>query len=176
MSAGELDVRRDALSLITNGLYVLTSRTDDSVHAITVSWVTQVSAQPPVVLVALRRNSHVSAAVRKAKRFALNILASDQFELAEKFFRHVVIAQPTGAIEDAPFRLGQARVPLLTDAVAWVECRLIGSPESPGDHELALGEVIGSGIRRQETPMVLWQTPWTYGSQTALDAEGDTSL
>ena len=175
MLADELDVRRDALSLITNGLYVLTSRTDDSVHAITVSWVTQVSAQPPTVLVALRRNSHLSAAVHKAKRFALNILASDQDELAEKFFRHVVIAQPTGALEDAPFRLGQARVPLLTDAMAWIECRLIGSPESSGDHELVLGEVIGSGVRRQEAPMVLWQTPWTYGSHTPLDADSDNS-
>ena len=33
-------------------------------------------------MVALRRNSHLAQAVRKAHRFALNILAEDQQELA----------------------------------------------------------------------------------------------
>ena len=28
---------------------------------------------------------------------------------------------------------------------------------------LLLGEVTGAGIRRPGEPMVLWQTPWSYG-------------
>ena len=51
------DVRSDAMRLLSNGLYVLTACLSDTIHAATVSWVSQVSFQPPLVMVALQRNS-----------------------------------------------------------------------------------------------------------------------
>ena len=63
------------LRLLSNGVYVLTACGPEVIHAATVTWASQVSIQPPLVLVALRRNSHLAQAVRKAHRFALNILA-----------------------------------------------------------------------------------------------------
>ena len=86
------DVRGDALRLLSGGLYVLTACAADTIHAAAVSWVSQVSFQPPLVLVALRRNSHLAQAVRKAHRFALNILGSDQVALAEPFLGSRVAA------------------------------------------------------------------------------------
>ena len=82
------DVRSDAMRLLSNGVYVLTACLSDTVHAATVSWISQVSFQPPLVMVALQRNSHLAHAVRKAHRFAINILGADQQALAEKFFAH----------------------------------------------------------------------------------------
>ena len=83
------DVRSDAMRLLSNGVYVLTACLSDTLHAATVSWVSQVSFQPPLVMVALQRNSHLAHAVRKAHRFAINILGVDQQTLAEKFFAHI---------------------------------------------------------------------------------------
>ncbi len=57
------DVRGDALQLLSSGLYVLTACAADTVHAAAVSWVSQVSLQPPLVLVALRRNSLLAHSV-----------------------------------------------------------------------------------------------------------------
>ncbi len=82
------DVRSDALRLLSNGVYVLTACPSDTIHAATISWISQVSFQPPLVMVALQRNSHLAHAVRKAHRFAINILGADQQALAEKFFAH----------------------------------------------------------------------------------------
>jgi flavin reductase (DIM6/NTAB) family NADH-FMN oxidoreductase RutF len=160
------DVRSDALRLLTSGLYVLTTCVEDTLHGATVVWVTQVSSEPLLVLVALRRNSHLAQAVRKARRFALNILAADQEALAEHFFRHLTTPANSTNLQGFAYRPATGHCPLLTDAMAWLECRLAAEPESPGDHALFLGEVTGTGVRRQRQPIVLWNTTWSYGGKT----------
>ena len=162
-SEGVTDVRGDALRLLSGGLYVLTACATDTIHAATVSWVSQVSIQPPLVLVALRRNSHLAQAVRKGHRFALNILESDQMGLAERFLASITLPAGEKTIAGLAYRSSLAHCPLLTDALGWLECRLAAEPPSPGDHSLLLGEVTGAGIRRAGTPLALWDTPWSYG-------------
>ncbi len=157
------DVRTEALNLLSNGVYVLTAATADTLHAATVTWAVQVSFQPALVLVALRRNSHLAQAVRKAHRFALNTLAADQPELAQRFFSHYTLPAEPLPGPDSPFRLTVGKCPLLTEGIAWLECKLVAEPVSPGDHALMLGEVSGAGVRRQARPMVLHDTPWSYG-------------
>ncbi len=157
------DLRSSTLRLLSNGVYVLTACGPEVIHAATVTWAMQVSIQPSLLLVALRRNSMLSQAVRKAHRFALNILGADQGVLAEKFFAHRTAAIDSESIEGHGFRMSAGRCPLLSDTLAWLECRLAAEPAVPGDHNLLLGEVTGAGIRRQGDPMVLWQTPWSYG-------------
>lgn len=157
------DVRSQALKLLSSGVYVLSTCGPETLHAAAVSWVSQVSFSPPLVLVALRRNSHLAQAVRKAHRFALNILAADQQDVAQAFFAHQTEPLDTGVIAGQGFRVTGGRCPLLTDALAWLECRLSAEPPCPGDHVLMLGEVIGAGVRREGQPMVLGSTPWAYG-------------
>jgi flavin reductase (DIM6/NTAB) family NADH-FMN oxidoreductase RutF len=160
------DVRTEALNFLSNGVYVLTAATADATHAATVTWVSQVSFQPALLMVALRRNSHLAQAVRKAHRFAINIMANDQQELAARFFAHQT--GPTEAIpgHEWPFRMTLGKCPLLTEAMAWLECKMVAEAPSPGDHALLLGEVTGAGVRRQASPMILRDTPWTYGGIT----------
>jgi flavin reductase (DIM6/NTAB) family NADH-FMN oxidoreductase RutF len=161
--AAPSDVRNEALRLLSNGLYVLTVCAGDNLHSATVSWVSQVSFQPPLVLVALRRNSHLANLVRRTRRFALNILAADQQMIAEGFFSPVVEPLAADTLAGFPFRTGPGHCPLLTEALGWLECRLAAEPPTPGDHSLMLGEVTGAGVRRDSPPMVLWDTPWSYG-------------
>jgi flavin reductase (DIM6/NTAB) family NADH-FMN oxidoreductase RutF len=160
------DVRSDTLRLLSNGLYVLTACLSDTLHAATVSWVSQVSFQPPLVMVALKRNSRLAHAVRKAHRFAINILGADQEALAEEFFTHLSAPSELQTLAGYSFRNGVGHCPLLTDAMAWLECRLDAELPTPGDHSLMLGEVTGAGVRRQGMPMVLWGTPWSYGGSS----------
>jgi flavin reductase (DIM6/NTAB) family NADH-FMN oxidoreductase RutF len=167
MSQSPTDVRGHALDLISNGVYVLTACTEDTIHAAAVSWVSQVSSQPPMIMVALRRNSHLVWAVRQAHRFALNILAADQEELAGKFLTHFTVPATDGTLAGYVFRSSAAHCPLLTDALAWVECRVAGEAHTPGDHNLLLGEVTAAGVRRQDQPMVLGNTRWSYGGTRA---------
>ncbi len=157
------DVRLDALRMLSNGVYVLTACVGETIHAVTITWVSQVSIQPPLVLAALRRNSRVAGAVRQARRFALNVLEAGQESLAERFFEHTTVPEESQALAGLAFRSSPARCPLLVDALGWVECRVAAEPAAPGDHCLILGEVTGAGVRRQGRPLVLRDTPWSYG-------------
>jgi flavin reductase (DIM6/NTAB) family NADH-FMN oxidoreductase RutF len=157
------DVRNDALRLVSGGLHILTACLADTIHAAAVSWVCQVSFEPPLVLVALRRNSYLAHTVRKARRFALNILGPDQAALAEPFLSLVMLPANAQTIAGLAFRSSTAHCPLLTDSLGWVECRLAAEPPTPGDHSLLLGEVTAAGVRRPGAPLTLWDTRWSYG-------------
>ena len=157
------DVRSEALRLLSGGLFVLTSCADDAIHAAAVSWVSQVSSQPALVLVALRRNSHLAQAVRRSHRFALNIPGRDQEDIARRFLSHQVFSSTGSELADRAFRMSPSHCPLLTDTLAWLECRFAAEPSSPGDHCLVLGEVTGAGVRREGPPLSLLDTPWSYG-------------
>jgi flavin reductase (DIM6/NTAB) family NADH-FMN oxidoreductase RutF len=158
-----VEVRTDALRLLSNGVYVLTVCAGDTIHAATVTWATQASVHPPLVLMALRRNSHLADAVRKAHRCALNILETGQEALAATFFEHMTTSIEAESLGSYAFRSSPGRCPLLLDALGWLECRVAAEPETPGDHSLILGEVVGAGVRREGSPMVLGHTPWAYG-------------
>jgi flavin reductase (DIM6/NTAB) family NADH-FMN oxidoreductase RutF len=161
------DVRTDALRMLSNGVYVLTTCLEDTFHAASVTWVTQVSFQPPLLTVALKKNSRLADAVRRAHRFALNILDEGQQDLAEHFLQHFTAPAGSTSLGNVAFRTGPARCPLLVDSLGWLECRYAGEPSTPGDHCLVLAEVAGAGVRRDGRPMVLWTTPWSYGGVRA---------
>jgi flavin reductase (DIM6/NTAB) family NADH-FMN oxidoreductase RutF len=156
-------VRADVFRLLSNGVYILSAYDGESLHAATVTWVTQVSFQPPLILVALRRNSHLGAAIHRAHRYAVNILEKGQEKVAETFFSHQVGTPQADALAGFPVRTSQTKCPLLTAAIAWMECRLADELATSGDHTLVLGEVTATGIRRQGTPLLLGDTPWSYG-------------
>ncbi len=160
------DVRSDALHYLSNGVYVLTSCFGEVLHAASVTWVSQVSIEPPLVMVALQRNSRLVQAVRKAHRFAVNILEASQHGVAETFFQYVTETLGSDTLAGYGYRGDPAHCPLLVDSLAWLECRVATEVASPGDHNLIVGEVTAAGVRRTGTPMVLWNTPWSYGGLT----------
>jgi len=51
--------RKRTLRLISHGVYVLTSRSAGRYGAATVTWVSQASFKPPLVMAAIRRDSNV---------------------------------------------------------------------------------------------------------------------
>ncbi|MGH7739157.1 MAG: flavin reductase, partial [bacterium] len=51
------DAKKKLLQMVPHGLYILTSQTAFDQVASTVSWVTQASFQPPLVVLALRRDT-----------------------------------------------------------------------------------------------------------------------
>ncbi len=161
------DIRTDALRMLSNGVYVLTTCLEETLHAASVTWVTQVSFQPPLVLVALQKNSRLVEAVRRAHRFALNILAAEQQPIAANFLQHFTTSSTSPQLSEFAYRPGSSRCPLLVDAPAWLECRFAAEPATPGDHSLVLGEVTGAGVRRQAPGLVLKDTPWSYGGLRA---------
>jgi len=120
---------------------VLTASTADGPRGMTVSSLTPVSFEPPMMLVALRRSSRMLSVLTAGLGFGLSILAADQEATARHFASRRV---PSGGHQftGLDYRTGQvAGAPLLDDAIGWLECRTVDIADT-GDHAIVIGEIL----------------------------------
>ncbi len=157
-------LRKKILGALTYGVYVLTAEREGDFHASTVTWVSQVSFEPPLVMVAVRRESLMYVYVTTTGRFGLHILDKGQQDMAARFFKKPLVESDT--IGGVPFRPGKTGVPVLIPAPAALECE-VRSVTLLGDHAVVIGEVQHLHLNpdRSETdiaPLRLHETPWKY--------------
>ena len=156
-----LEAKKKVLRSFTYGLYVLTAKDGDEVAAGTVNWVTQASFQPPLVAVGLKRDSHLHALVERTGKLALMTLAHDQKAIAQDFFKPTV--REGDRLNGHPFEPSPTfGLPLLTELPYWLEAE-VRHLYPGGDHSLVVAEVVEAGVRREEKPLVMWDTGWFYG-------------
>lgn len=143
----DTEAKKTALRMIPYGIYVLTAEGGDGeTAAATVNWVTQTSFDPPLIVVGVKTDSGAYAVVKAAGAFALNFLGKDQQGAAFTFFKP---AQRDGdTLSGEPVRKGATGAPILVNAPACVECRVVEIVER-GDHHIVVGEVV-RGPRDQD--------------------------
>ncbi len=143
----DADAKKTALRMIPYGIYVLTAESaDGTVAAATVNWVTQTSFDPPLVAIGVKSDSGAYGALREARNFALNFLGKGQQGAAFTFFKPAEVAD--GAISGEPYTSGANGAPLLTNAIASVECKVTTVVEQ-GDHHIIVGEVTEAKVNTQ---------------------------
>lgn len=133
---------RDVMSQFATGITVLTAPGHDG-HGMTANAFTSVSLEPPLVLVCVAHTARMHAAVVSAGVFGVSVLSSGQGQVARYFADR---RRPRGmaqfdAVDWTPGPCTGA--PLLTGALAWLECRLTRIVDG-GDHSIFLGEVLAS--------------------------------
>jgi 4-nitrophenol 2-monooxygenase / 4-nitrocatechol 4-monooxygenase, reductase component len=131
---------RDAIGRFASGVSIVTTRYEGALLGTTASAVSSVSLQPPMLLVCLNQQSATAQAIVSTQRFAVNILGEQQAELARRF---------AGSKTDRFNGIGIAPrdhgAPLLADALASLECRLVNEFHG-GTHYIFLGEVEHAGV------------------------------
>ena len=156
------DAKRQVLRRIPYGMFVMTSLADGAPVASTLTWLSQCSFHPPLLMVGVQSNSRMHYAVEKSGSLAIHFLAEGQQEIARRFFR-----PPDGsdaklhglAWEPAPV----TGAPLLAELPAWLEAKVTDRVER-GDHTVFVCEVVGAGAREPDfQPLRLASTPWNYG-------------
>ena len=154
--------KKHALRMITYGLYVMTAKDERHVAAGTVTWLSQASFEPPLIMVGVRVDSHLHHLVEATGQFAINIVGEGQKDMAAAFFRPAAVEN--GTINGYAFEPGPATgAPLLLDAPAWFEARVTDALKR-GDHTVFVAEVIEAGVRNPDLPpLVLRDTGWSYG-------------
>lgn len=153
--------KQKALRLISNGVYVLTSRDESRFGAATVTWVSQVSFRPPLIMAALRRDSNVFGCMAQSGVAALHIVADGQREIARRFF-HPTRADG-GTINGEPFADGSTRAPILASLPAHIECRVERIVETEGDHAVVILRVVDAECPETLRPLTISETSWVYG-------------
>jgi flavin reductase (DIM6/NTAB) family NADH-FMN oxidoreductase RutF len=155
-------IKKQTLRLFTYGMYVVTAAHQDAFAAGSVTWLSQASFEPPLIMVAVRKDSGLHGLVEASGSFAVNILAADQKEAASAFFRPTEVKD--GKINGYAFESGpETGAPLLLELPAWCEAR-VSDAIKEGDHTVYVAEVINAGLRDPEAEaMVLRDTGWSYG-------------
>jgi flavin reductase (DIM6/NTAB) family NADH-FMN oxidoreductase RutF len=158
--AGYTSEQDRALRMLTYGCYVVSAvNADDTPHASTVSWVSQASFKPPLVMAAVQSDGPLAEAIETSEQFAVNVMADTQVELAQQYIRHATYEPP----DPEDFELGKdVGVPVLKLAPSYVECQLVGKLTG-GDHTIFVGRVGGGEVRDDDAnPLMLADTPWVY--------------
>ncbi|GAB4380854.1 MAG: flavin reductase family protein [Elainellaceae cyanobacterium] len=152
--------KKTMLRKIPHGLYVCGVKDGDELNGFTASWVMQASFQPPLVVNCVKQDSKSHAMIKASQVFALSILKDGQKDLAQKFFKPQ--RRVGNKFEDVEFYVGETGCPIISEALGYVECRVVGSVEQ-GDHTVFVGEVIAAGVHQDGEPLLLESTGWQYG-------------
>jgi len=137
-----------AFSKMTNGIYVLTVKCDDILNGMIASWVTQVSYEPPLILVAVHPNRYSHNLMKKSEAFALHVLDKSQKEMLKRFKG----PDPEKKFIDLSWETKKTGAPILEDCMSWFELQ-VKEHHNPGNHTLFIGEVINSGVNSPGTPL-----------------------
>lgn len=141
--------KKHALRLVPYGLYLAGARHADGRLTVSlVSWFTQTSFDPPLVVLGLHRESEAFKAVGETGVLALNLLGATQKELVKGFYKHVEAKDgKAGALAFVP---GPATgCPVLPDLPATLELRQKALLEG-GDHAAVLFEVVGAHVHDKD--------------------------
>lgn len=158
----DLEAKKTVLRMISHGLYLLTVEHKGRYNASTVSWLSQASFDPPLVMMGMKGNTLTHTMVEESGQFAINMLAVGQTEMAQAFFKHAEYKEDK--LSGYAFEPGPVTdAPLLLDAPAWCECKITDVVKR-GDHTVVVAEVVEAGVRDPDAkPMALRDTSWHYG-------------
>ena len=153
--------RRQALRSLTNGMYVMTARDGDHYGAATVTWLSQASFKPPLLMAAVRPESNVFQCLRRSGTVVVHVLGAEHQGIALNFF--VPTAACDGRINGEPFADGVTGAPVLTRLGVWIECRVVRVIETGGDHAVVIMEAVDAQCRAPVEPLTIAGSPWEYG-------------
>lgn len=128
---------RAVMGSVCTPVAVVTAMCGDRPHGTTVSAFSSLSLDPPMVVVSLDRDSELLRYVRRTRQFGVNLLASDQDDLASRFAR-----KGDDKFVGARWRLDRG-LPRFISSAGWMACSVIRLVRG-GDHTLALGLVVGA--------------------------------
>jgi flavin reductase (DIM6/NTAB) family NADH-FMN oxidoreductase RutF len=94
----------------------------------------------------VKADSGAHAIIKETGTFALNMLGKDHGGVAFTFFKS--LEREGDSIGGEPLEKSPAGVPLLANAPAWVECKLVSTVEG-ADHSVFIGEVTEAGVRQE---------------------------
>ncbi len=117
------------------GVSVIVAELDGRRHGLTVSSLTSLSLDPPLVGISIAHQASLHELLRDAGSWAASILAGDQEELAQHFSRSVpplVLWDGVDVREDDPR--------LLAGAAGWLTARTVDELRT-GDHTFFVAEV-----------------------------------
>jgi flavin reductase (DIM6/NTAB) family NADH-FMN oxidoreductase RutF len=159
----------DLFRRITTGVYVIGVAHAGRRNAFTAAWITQVSFDPLLIALSVNQEHASYPLLVDGGGFVVNVLRRDHLHLAEAFGTRS--GRDTDKLAGMDWRPADSGAPILTDAVAWLECR-VHDLHPAGDHVIVLGRpVAGELVRPDAAPLLYPDTGELDGSRELYPKE-----
>ncbi|WEK28919.1 MAG: flavin reductase family protein [Candidatus Pseudomonas phytovorans] len=126
---------REALGHYASGITVITSLIDGNPIGFTCQSFYSVSMSPPLVSFSVMSSSASYPGIRRAGRFAVNILSGEQVGVSNQFAR-----KGTDKWQGVDWQVSPLGNPVITGSLHWLDCE-IHAEHAAGDHLIVVGEV-----------------------------------
>ncbi|MGB7439509.1 MAG: diflavin flavoprotein [Coleofasciculaceae cyanobacterium] len=144
-----LDAELDkALGRISGGLYIITAQRGDVKSAMLASWISQASFKPLGLTIAVAKDRAIESLMQVGDSFILNILEEGNYQ---QLMKHFLKRFKPGADRFAGVKTQQAEngSPILTDALAYLECKVAKRMEC-SDHHIVYAIVEDGRVSKAE--------------------------
>lgn len=142
---------RAALSRFASGVTVVTTRdAEGSLHGLTVSAFCSVSADPPLVLICIAKDTYSHDAFLERRAFVVNILSEDQRNVSEQFA--LPLEDKFAGIETQEMMSG---LPSIVGSLAVLDCTIVQNYDG-GDHSVLIGR-IDEAVSDEGSPLLYFR-------------------
>ncbi len=133
------------------GVVVVTALLGDGPVGMTCQSFVSVSLDPPLIAFSPARSSTTWPSIREAGSFCVNILASDQASLCERFAK-----SGGNKFDGVEWEESWTGSPMIQDCLAHINCTVTSIFEV-GDHDIVIGQVKDLKLGRPGQPLLFYR-------------------
>ena len=139
-----------ALGKIPSGIFIVTASSEQDETGMLASWVQQAGFEPPMITVAVKKGRYICDWLAAGCPFVVNILSDKAKQMLAHFGKGFDPGEQ--AFEDLVIHRSARGVPVLSEALGYLECKATGQVES-GDHVVFLADVLEGDLQNDGQPM-----------------------
>ena len=159
---------RDAMRRLAGGVSVITAGRGKDISGMTVTSVSSLSVDPPALIVGINREASSWPLVKRYGFLGVNILTSDQIDIAERFTGKGGL-EGVERFTGAEWTTRASGVPLLVGALAAIDCEVEDVVERHS-HAIVIGRVLDVAVSARSAALAYWQ-----GRYVAIDQDEDAA-
>ena len=159
---------RSAMRRLAGGVSVITAGRGRDISGMTVTSVSSLSVDPPALIVSINREASSWPLVKRYGFLGVNILTSDQIDIAERFTGKGGL-KGAARFAGADWTTRTSGVPLLVGALAAIDCEVENVVERHS-HAIVIGRVLDVAVSARTAALAYWQ-----GRYVAIDQDEDAT-
>jgi len=139
---------QDVLDRFSYGIYLVSVVLDDGFNGMVASWVAQCSHDPPLIMLAIKKDRLIHTQILDSRQFCINVLSKDAGPLVKRFktpdWKH--------RFDGLDHIYSACGAPVLRQAIGYLDCTLERVIEI-GDHTMFVGHVTAGKILNDAKPL-----------------------
>jgi len=158
------DPIKDALNRMPYGFYSITSKNGGEVNAMVANWVMQASFSPRLVAMGLAKKAYSFGVIEGGQVFAVNIFNKADQEAIMPYTKGRA-RNPEKMVNAIYTPAPVTGCPVLANAAAYIECKVVRMVDVGGDHIILVGEAINAGVMKEgevTDTLTLPDVGWSY--------------